>query len=553
MFFSVAKKWLLWLVIFNVFASCNTKPNADLLLFNGHILSSEFNGFENLGLAIRGDSILDIGPESELRDKYHFVSEKDLKNGFVYPGFIDAHCHFIGYAKSLLHIDLRYCRSPEEILKALKKGANEWTKKGASLKFLEGWGWDQNLWPESKLPNRNWLDSAFTDIPVILRRIDGHAVWLNTAALQTFEIKAEDCPVGGWMPSDDSGLTGVLVDNAMNLIPEMEIDSILLIEALKQAEINCFASGLTALNDAGIDFKEITLLRALYTKQILKIPISAMALSEDETMEWVLKQGPIIDDRFKLDGFKFFADGALGSRGALLFKDYHDFPGHKGLLLRSTAELEKAFLRAYRAGFQVATHAIGDSANHIVLQLYDDILKGKNPLRWRIEHAQVVQRDDLKFFRKNQIIASVQPTHASSDGHWAEERLGTDRLKTAYAYKTLLEFSPILPLGTDFPIEEIYPLATFRTAVFRPLRSDTSKLFMPEEALTGQEALKGLTIWPAYAQFREDDLGSIAIGKKASFTVLNVNLLNSTLREPNVIQVLSTWIFGEAVYLNPQN
>lgn len=533
-----------------VLTSCEPEPTADVLLFNGHFTTLDSLYPSVNALAISEGRILALGDPDELREQYRFAREQDLEGQWVYPGFIDAHCHVVAFAKSLRTVDLTNARSEVEAIELLVQKVREFDSASGSIDVVEGWGWDNTRWPGGSLPVSEQLNTAFPHREVRLRRVDGHALWVNQAVLDRYEIGPGTVVEGGEIRWCTGGSGAVLIDRAQDLVPEVEWTVDALSTALIDAEQRLLASGLTGLNDAGLDTAQLFLLRRLYRKGRLHIPLNAMASDDSASFAYFLEHGPIEEDRFRVRSFKFYADGALGSHGALLLEPYTDRPEHQGLSLRRRAFLKTRFAQLKEAGFQVCTHAIGDSANRQVLRLYAELLgDGGNPRRWRIEHAQVVHPWDWALFGKHRILPSVQPTHAVSDADWVLERLGTERLERAYAYRSLWEQNKRLPLGTDFPIESIDPLRTFRAAVFR---SDSPEGRHPSltagEALSPEQALRGMTLDAAYAQYRDTQTGSLSVGKYADLVVLDVDLLHCTLEESLRTRVLQTWLRGVKAY-----
>jgi predicted amidohydrolase YtcJ len=346
-------------------------------------------------------------------------------------------------------------------------------------------------------------------------------------------------------------LTGILVDNAVDLvsskIPAQTKEQFE--EALKDAEANCFAVGLTTVDDCGLSAAAVEGIKGLQASGKLKMRVYAMLSDDPNNFNWLLKNGIIKTERLNVRSIKVYADGALGSRGACLLQPYHDKPGWSGFLLSSQAHFDSVANFIYKQGWQMCTHAIGDSGNRTILNIYAKYLKGKNDLRWRIEHAQVVNPDDFKFFGQYSIIPSVQPTHATSDMYWAAERLGPDRVKGAYAYLQLLKENGWIPLGTDFPVEDISPIKTFYAAVVRKdAKGWPATGFQRENALTREEALRGMTIWAAHANFEEKEKGSLEKGKLADFVILDNDLMKMNSDTLLNITVINTFLGGERVY-----
>jgi predicted amidohydrolase YtcJ len=353
------------------------------------------------------------------------------------------------------------------------------------------------------------------------------------------------------MLSQNGKLTGVLIDNAVALVerkipsPDAKLAEKIFIDAQK----NCFAAGLTTIDDCGLSYLAVEFIEKLQKENKLKMRLYVMLSDEPDNYKYLFNRGPIKTDRLNVRAFKVYADGALGSRGACLLHPYSDMPNKTGFLLSDQKHFEEVAKQIAANHFQMCTHAIGDSANRIILNIYNKILKGKNDQRWRIEHAQVVNASDFDLFGKASIVPSVQPTHATSDMYWAGQRLGAERLKSAYAYKQLLKQNGWIPLGTDFPVENINPLLTFYAATVREDAKGFPKGgFQMENALTPEEALRGMTIWAAKANFEEDEKGSLEKGKLADFVILDHDILKSTPQNILKTKVLKTYLNGEKVY-----
>jgi predicted amidohydrolase YtcJ len=440
--------------------SCTQPISVDLIVHNAHIYTVDSSFSTAEAMVINEGKLLEVGSNVEIKRKYKGAKELDVKGNFVYPGLIDAHCHFVGYANGLKSVNLVGTKSFEEVIERVKI-----FQKENQLQYITGRGWDQNDWEVKAFPNKTQLDELFPNTPVVLSRIDGHAVLVNQAAINYSRLNADTLLNGGLIEKDDAGKpTGILIDNAVDLIDVPELERPQMIEALKKAQANCFAYGLTTLDDAGLDRASIELIDSLQKAEELKMRMYIMVSDKPELQDYFLKNGPIKTERLNVRSFKFYADGALGSRGACLMAPYSDHANHQGFLLDSLFHFKESAIKLAELGWQMNTHAIGDSANRIILQSYGEQAKGK---RWRIEHAQVVNPLDFKLFKKYEIIPSIQPTHATSDMYWAEDRLGKDRIGYAYAYKTLLNEYGKVALGTDFPVEDISTFKTFYAAVAR--------------------------------------------------------------------------------------
>ncbi len=537
------KYYTLSVFILLIFNACTMKQNADLIINNAKIytVNPEFQIVE--AMAVADGKILAVGSDDEIFAGFRAQNQIDLNNKIVYPGFIDAHCHFYGYGENLYcRADLKEAKSFEEVLQRLKE-----YHKTHPTQWVMGRGWDQNDWPGQNYPTIEELDKIFPDHPVYLIRIDGHAALVNSEALKRAGIDENTKVAGGEILLQN----GLLVDNAMELmrgkIPEFEEH--LKGEALKQAENNCFAVGLTSVMDAGLDKPTIDLIDSLQKSGKLKMRQDVMMAPEGEGFEEMLEAAPYKTDRLHVHSVKMYADGALGSRGAKMLEDYTDDPGNTGLVVNPMGFYRDICKKAYEKGLQVNTHAIGDSAVRLVLDVYAEQLKGKNDLRWRVEHAQIVHPDDFEKFGKYNIIPSMQPTHATSDMYWAEDRVGAERIKGAYALKDLLAQNGWIPLGTDFPIEDINPLYTFYAAVARKdLKQYPEEGFQMENALSREEALKGMTIWAAKGSFEENEKGSLEPGKFADFVIFDKDIMEIPIDDVPLLQVDQSWINGERVY-----
>ncbi|MBK1439271.1 amidohydrolase [Parapedobacter sp. ISTM3] len=529
-----------------VISSCDGVKQADLIVHNAVVYTVDSSFATAEAFAVRNGEFIAVGTNDEIRSAYKAKETIDAQGLPVYPGFYDAHAHFFGYAETLGQVDLTGASSFDEIIDRLKT----FRASHPEASWLRGRGWDQNRWETKAFPDRSKLDEAFPDVPVYLVRIDGHAAVANGKALELAGITGPTVVEGGLVEEKNGRLTGILVDNAMKLlaaaIPEPSTQE--LIQLLQEAEANCVAVGLTTVSDAGLDRRTIVFLDSLYKNGLLRIRNNAMISLTEENLSHYLAEGPYVSERLMAHTFKILADGALGSRGACLLRPYAD-AATTGFLLFSPQTIDSAIARIVDSKFQVATHAIGDSTNRLILDIYGKYLKGKNNRRWRIEHAQIVAPDDFDKFGKYSVIPSVQPTHATSDMYWAADRIGSARIKGAYAYKQLLDETGRLALGSDFPVESINPIWGFHAAV---ARTDASGYpaggFQPENAINREAALRGMTTWAAYTAFEEDTRGSIEVGKKADFVRLEKDIMTVPVAELRDITVLQTVIAGEIVY-----
>jgi predicted amidohydrolase YtcJ len=527
-------------------SGCNTKKKVDLLLHHAHIytVDDQFTIYE--AMAVDKGKIIATGTDIEIQDSYEGKEVIDAEGKTVYPGFVDAHCHLLEYGLGLQQAELTGTTSFKEVIEKLKTHQKQYP-----MEWVLGWGWDQNDWPVQKFPDKSLLDKIFPDKPVYIVRIDGHAALANSKALEIAGINTSTKIKGGEILKDKNGLTGVLIDNAKTLIEKvLPLDNnSTKTTALLRAQQNCFGVGLTSLDIAGLYKNDVLLIDSLQKAGKLKLRIYAMLHPIKENMEYFMKKGYYKTDRLDVRSIKLYTDGALGSRGALLLKPYTDDPENYGLLLHEKEYYTHACSTALEYNYQVNTHCIGDSANRMILNIYGSFLKGKNDRRWRIEHTQVIDPADFYLFGKYSIIPSVQTTHATSDMYWAGERLGKERLKSAYAYRRLLEQNGWLPNGSDFPVESINPLYGFYAGVTRQdLKGYPQEGFQKNDALTREQALKAMTIWAAKAAFEENEKGSLEPGKWADFVITDQDIM--TVPEPAIprTKVLETFIGGEQVF-----
>ncbi len=531
---------LLLLIIFSV--ACEKK--VDLIVHNARVYTSDDNYTNVSSFVVDEGKFIEVGGE-ELVEKYKSKNTVNARGLPIFPGFIDSHCHLLNLGLKKFEVDLKGTKSFEEIIDKLKDYSSN--KK---LSVIRGAGWDQNDWDEKELPNKNALDVLFPNIPVVLTRIDGHAMLVNQQAIDMAGITIETKSEGGEIVKHDGKLTGVIIDRPMELIeriiPKYTRDE--KIKALKSAEKICFEHGITTVDEAGLIKSDILLIDSLHKSKLFDLRVYAMVANDKKSLDYFFKNGPIRKDFLNVSSIKVYADGALGSRGAALKKSYTDKKNHYGSIIISLDSIKKLAIRALNNGFQMNTHAIGDYANSEVLKIYNDILSSTSDPRWRIEHAQVISDDDFPNFNEK-IIPSVQPLHATSDMYWAEERLGKSRVKGAYAYKDLLDWSGRLALGTDFPVEDVNPIKTFYAAVSRKdLNQYPAGGYQSENALSRREALLGMTIWGAYANFEENLKGSITPGKYADFVILDRDIMEiETHRIPSA-RVVATILNGEIVY-----
>ena len=532
-----------------ILSSCMRTTEVDLIIHNGNIVSVTEDKLIFEAMAIKDGRIVAIGKEQQILNKYSAPESIDLQLDWVYPGFIDAHCHFLGYGLSLQQVELKNSKSFSEVVERCVN-----YDKNKISTWIEGRGWDQTIWDNPGNPNKEELDDKFPNTPVLLRRVDGHMAIANQSALNIAGITTETEMLGGFIEVLNGELTGVISDKAVDHIRQFipKPNEQQKKKALLDAQRNCFAVGLTTVDDAGLNKSDVQLIENLEKSEELKMRMYIMLSDTKENFDYYLDTvgGPYKTERINVAAFKFYGDGALGSRGACLLGPYSDVDSaHYGMLLSNPDYYREKAQHIYDKGFQMCTHSIGDSTSRLILNIYGDILGGKNDKRWRIEHAQVVDSTDFKLFKEFNIIPSVQPTHATSDMRWARLRLGKTRTRFGYAYQKLLYQNEFIALGTDFPIENISPIETFYAAVARKNKNGMPKNgFQIENALSRWETLKGMTIWAALSNFEEQDKGSLEVNKLADFIILDKNILTVPEDEILKTQVKATYINGELVY-----
>ncbi|WP_299112970.1 amidohydrolase [uncultured Winogradskyella sp.] len=535
------KKLLSILAIVVLFSCEEQKQQADLIVTNANIYTVDKAFSKAEAFAIKDGKFVAVGTSEDIMNSYESDNIVDANGQVITPGLIDAHCHFLNLGLGLNQVDLMGTKSYNEVIQRVVD-----FQKEKNLDYIMGRGWDQNDWEDKSFPNKAKLDALFPDTPIALTRVDGHAILANQAALDLGKVTIDSKIDGGELLTENGKLTGVLIDNAESLVMDYWPTSTKAeaIKALLDAQDKCFGLGLTTVNDAGLSIEAINLIDSLQQSGDLKMRVYAMASATQKNLDYFIDKGIIKTDHLNVRSFKFYADGALGSRGAMLRDPYSDKPGHFGLLVNDIKTLKETALRIANSEYQMNTHAIGDSANHAVLDTYKEVLNGKPNRRWKIEHAQIVSQEDFPKF--NDIIPSVQPTHATSDMYWAEDRVGAERIKGAYAFKDLLKQYGKVALGTDFPVERVNPMLTFYAAVARQdLEQYPEGGFQMENALSREEALRGMTIWAAYSNFEEDEKGSIEVGKFADFVILDKDIVTVEAVDIPNTKVIGTYVGGE--------
>ena len=531
------------LLLFLIFLTSCTE-SVDLIVHNAKIYSADELNSRYSSFAVKEGKFVYVGGDEILSNfsSANIINAQELP---VYPGFIDSHAHFYDLGFYLNQVDLKNTQSLEEVIDRVAEFDAE-----NNSNFIIGRGWDQNDWNKKTFPTNTLLNEKFPDKPVVLRRIDGHAYLVNDSALKLAGINNSTKVDGGEIVKIGNRLTGVLIDNSMRLvdkiIPEPSKEES--IQALLSAQDLAFQHGLTTISDAGLTKKQIELIDELQKDGALKIRIYAMIENDPSSLEHYLELGPYKTDRLNVRSVKVYVDGALGSRGALLIDDYSDRKGYKGIIRTPIDSVNNLAFRLAGTKFQMNTHAIGDKANRIVLNAYRDALFDFRDPRWRIEHAQVIAKEDFDLFN-TKIIPSVQPTHATSDMYWLNERIGPIRAKYAYAYKELFDRSQIIAFGTDFPVEDISPIMTYYSAVARKdINGYPDEGFQIENSISRGDALIAMTRHGAYANFEEDEKGSIEVGKFADFVILDNDLITSAENRIPLTNIVATFINGELVF-----
>lgn len=501
--------------------------------------------------------VLAVGDAKALLARYPDAKRVDATGKTVIPGLIDAHGHVMGLGYALMRVDLVDARDKAEVIARLRA----YEKQLPPNAWLLGSGWDQNDWPEKAFPTAADLDAAFPERPVWLERVDGHAGWANSAALRAAATKALRPLEGDWQPDGgrieriEGKPSGVFVDAAMSLVHAVvpAPDTAYRQQALEKALQAAVRNGLTGVHDMGVSREDLALMVQFADEQRLPLRIDAYADGDGAALADLCARGPYghAGGRLQMRGVKLYADGALGSRGAALLEDYSDDPGNRGLLVTEPGALEAAMRKAHGCGVQVATHAIGDRGNRLVLDAYQRVLGGtaKTDHRWRIEHAQVVASEEFPRFAELGVIASMQPTHATSDMPWAQDRLGPVRIAGAYAWQRMQANGVKLALGSDFPVESVDPRRGLHAAVTRQdAHGHPAGGWRAAERLSAAEALRGFTADAAWAAHDERDVGRLAPGFRADFVVLDEDPLAVPGEQLDDLHVRSTWVDGKPVY-----
>ena len=535
------------IVLLILLMSIGCGERVDLLVHNAQVYTVNDNFDKVSAFAVKNGKFVAVGGE-ELLEKYKPANTVDAQGLSIYPGFIDAHSHLLELGLNQFKADLKNSLGMNHVVQKLKEH-----QQIHNHNFIVGIGWDQNQWKDNSYPDNKVLNIAFPNTPVVLKRVDGHAYLVNNKAIEMAMINENTKIEGGQIIREKGKLTGLFIDNAMDLIngiiPEFSREQ--KVNAYQAAQELCFENGLTTVTEAGLSKENIYLLDSLQKSDLLKIRVYAMIENDRKSIDHFMDSGILKTAQLNVRSVKIYADGALGSRGAALKSDYSDQKGHRGSLLLSKDSLKQIASLLAKNSFQLNTHAIGDAANQMVLEAYNEVLDSIEDPRWRIEHAQVMSPEDFQMFN-DKIIPSVQPLHATSDMNWAVKRIGIQRLKGAYAYKDLLDWSGLLALGTDFPVEEINPFQTFYAAVSRkpPGAWSSQAPFQEKNALSRYEALLGITKWAAYASFEENEKGSIEVGKYADFVILDQDIMRVAIDRVIDTKIVATILNGKIVFSN---
>jgi len=523
--------------------------SADLVIHNAKVHTME--DVEKLydAIAIKDGKIIEVGSERQILNKYSAEKYIDAESKDVYPGFTDAHGHIFSYARQKLSVNLVGCKSYDEMLVRIEKYQSRHNRK-----FIIGRGWDQSRWKKDDMPTNDRLNELFTDIPVCLFRIDGHALLANDYLIEKSDILKkfaddEELNQGGYLVLNEGEFKGLLVDNAMNpildILPDFPAKE--MHEAILEVQDELLGYGITGVHEAGLKHFEMKMLEELMENGSLPLNIYGMLLPTEANIAFAREHGIYQKDNLTIRSFKVYGDGALGSRGAFLKEVYSDKHDHHGYLTTSLKRMKEIAKICKEVNYQMNTHAIGDSTNRVMLELYQDIYALKPDHRWRIEHAQNVDPNDFKLFAQAGVFPSVQPTHATSDHKWAVARIGQERLAGAYAYKSLLNQFGMIAIGTDFPVELTDPFATIHSAVNRKnTENEPGNGFLKNESITFKQCLKGMTIWAAYAAFQENELGTLEKGKDATLVIFERPVKENSEYKYNF--ATTTIIKGKIVY-----
>lgn len=533
-----------FVIVCLLLASCFKGKRVDLIIHNAQIHVMDDKMTVHQAIAIKDGEIVQVGPEREILNEYSADKVINAEQKDIFPGFHDAHGHIMSLAKQMQNVDLTGVKSYQAMITQLEK-----FQQKNNRKIITGRGWDQSLWSGvNGLPNNENLNNAFPNTPVALTRVDGHAMLINQAMIDFAGITDSTFAEGGVIVKQNGKLTGIILDNAIDLINDQlpkPADKDLK-DAILKIQNDLFALGITHVHEAGLKHHDFKLFDELATSNKLKLNTFAMLFPTEENIAFAEKNGHYKNNSLSVRSFKLLVDGSLGSHGACMLAPYSDSSTH-GILLESIDKIKRVLNTAKSLNYQVNSHCIGDSANRIMLHAIDTLLKDTPDHRWRIEHAQVVHEDDFNYFGSTGAIPSVQPTHATTDYRWAEDHIGKERLKGAYAYRSLQQENGMILFGTDFPVESFNPFATIHAAVNRR-NTDNEPIdgFLVNEAVDLTTTLKAMTLWAAYGCFEESNVGTLEKGKKATLTILDHKLKINEEFLPNYAYM--TMVNGEIVF-----
>ncbi len=532
------------ILILLLLSSCNER--VDLLVHNANVYTVNENFDKATAFVVKNGRFVEVGGE-DLIDRYKPKNIVDAQGLPVYPGFIDSHCDLIGLGLNEFKVNLGDSKDIDEVISRLNKH-----QVSHAQKYLHGIGWDQKKWESQNFPDNKKLNEAFPNIPVVLEGIDRHFILANDKALEMADIDEFTKVEGGEILSNKGELTGILIDNAIKLLdiikPEFSREN--QIQALLTAQDICFENGLTTVDQDGISKNKILLIDSLQRKKLISIRIYAMIENDFESMNYFFKKGGIKNELLNVNSVEVNIDGDLSSRGAALKENYSDFPKYNTQLIVKKDSLNSIAKLLFENSFQMNAIAFGDAANEMVLDTYNSLLSDSDDPRWRIEHINVISKEDVSKFN-SKIIPSIQPSQAVTKMKWARLRLGVDRIKDAFKYKDLLDWSGVLALGSNSPLEKISPLNTFYTAVTRgSKKEDSNNDSKTGNSLSRYEALMGMTLWAAYANFEENEKGSIEAGKFADFIFLDRDIMTVDMFLVPKARVVATILNGKIVFSN---
>lgn len=524
--------------------SCMKGQHADLIIHNAviHSMDEKMTIYE--AMAIKDGKIIELGPERQILNKYSADKFVNAESRDIYPGLTDAHVHLLLGAKQRMGADLSSCKSYAQLLTEV-----EIYQQRSNKNVIVGQGWNEGTWRDNSLPDNQQLNELFPETPVCLFRNDGHTALVNDAMLQLAGITPETVVTGGEIMKADGKMTGIITDAAMDLVkqklPTYSRDE--LIEKVIEIQNELLMYGITNVHDAGMESEDVELFKKLIDNGRFKLNLYGMLLPTESNIRFAKKNGIYTHENLSIRSFKVFADGSLGGRGAWMKDAYSDDNHSHGHATVTQEKLDSMVQLCIDLGYQLNTHAIGDASVKMVLDAYKNVRDINPSHRWRIEHSQVIAPEDLPLFAQYGIIPSVQPSHAVSDYLFAEKRIGAERIKGAYAYQSLLNTTGILAIGTDYPVEDMNPFKTIYAACARKNEKEAPEGgFSPQEAISIEDCLLGMTFWAAIASFQEDNLGRLEVGMDATFAIFERKIQVSSTFQRNFS--LHTYIKGTEVY-----